>query len=166
MSTTGNGLASALLGFPSQVSSSAQHFNLKYGVYAPYIQDRWSVTPRLTINLGLRVDYFSSPSITDHGLLSEFDPNTGNYTIGTSTPLPQCVPASAPCIPTGAAYTQATGNVGLGVSAANHIAYAPPLSSLEPKTLFNCSSRTSHRDGLRRDAAKTGDSCRLRYCSG
>ncbi len=131
VSTTGNGLASALLGYPSQVSSSAQHFNLKYGVYAPYIQDRWSVTPRLTINLGLRVDYFSSPSITDHGLLSEFDPNTGNYTIGTSTPLPQCVPASAPCIPTGAAYTQATGNIGLGVAAANHIAYAP-LISLEP----------------------------------
>jgi hypothetical protein len=131
VSTTGNGLASALLGYPSQVSSSAQHFNLKYRVYAPFVQERWQVTPKLTVNFGLRVDYFSSPYITDHGLLSEFDPNTGNYTIASATPLAQCVPASAPCIPTGTGYTQATGDVGLGVSAANHIAYVNP-SDLMP----------------------------------
>ncbi|MDP9038716.1 MAG: TonB-dependent receptor [Acidobacteriota bacterium] len=129
--STGNGLASALLGYPAQVSTSAQHFNLKYRVYAPYVQDRWKITPKLTINIGFRVDYFSSPYLTNHGLLSEFDPNTGNYTIASSTPLAQCVPAAAPCIPTGTAYTQATGNVGMGVSAANHIAYANP-SDLMP----------------------------------
>jgi hypothetical protein len=138
--TTGNGLASALLSFPSQVSSSDQHFNLKYGIYAPYVQDRWKLTPKLTVNFGLRIDYFSSPYITNHGLLSEFDPNTGNYAIGTSTPLAQCVPAAAPCIPTGAAYTAATGNVGLGVSATNHIAYEAP-NNLVPKSGVNLGPR-------------------------
>ena len=128
---TGNGLASALLGYPSQVSTSSQHFNLKYRVYAPFVQDRWKVTTKLTLNFGFRLDYFSSPYLTNHGLLNEFDPNTGNYTIASSTPLAQCVPAAAPCIPTGAAYTEATGDVGLGVSAANHIAYVKP-SELMP----------------------------------
>ena len=138
--TTGNGLASALLGYPAQVSSSDQHFNLKYQVYAPYVQDRWKLGPKLTINFGLRLDYFSSPYITDHGLLSEFDPNTGNYAIGSSTALAQCVPAAAPCIPTGAGYTEATGNVGLGVSSANHIAYEAP-NNLVPKSGVNFGPR-------------------------
>ena len=138
--TTGNGLASALLSYPSQVSSSDQHFNLKYRVYAPYVQDRWKLTPRLSINFGLRLDYFSSPYITDHGLLSEFDPNTGNYAIGSSKPLAECVPAAAPCIPTGSGYTSATGNVGLGVSAANHIAYEAP-NNLVPKSGINLGPR-------------------------
>lgn len=140
VSTTGNGLASALLSYPSQVSSSDQHFNLKYPVYAPFVQDRWKVSPKLTINFGLRLDYFSSPYITDHGLLTEFDPNTGNYAIASSKPLPQCVPAAAPCIPTGSAYTAERGNVGLGVTAANHIAYESP-SSVMPKSGFNFGPR-------------------------
>jgi hypothetical protein len=133
VSTTGNGLASALLSYPSQVSSSDQHFNLKYPVYAPYVQDRWKLTPKLTVNFGLRLDSFGSPYITNHGLLTEFDPNTGNYAIAASSPLPQCVPAAAPCIPTGSGYTAATGNVGLGVSAANHIAYEAP-DNVVPKS--------------------------------
>ncbi len=135
VSTTGNGLASALLGYPSQVNSSAQHFNLKYGVYAPFVQDRWKITPKLTVNLGLRADYFSSPYITWHGIVAEFDPNTGNYTIGSASALPQCVPATAPCIPTGSGYAQATGNTGLGVSAANHIAYTAPNNLMPQSTI-------------------------------
>jgi hypothetical protein len=138
--TTGNGLASALLSYPSQVSSSDQHFNLKYAVYAPYVQDRWKITPRLNVNFGLRFDYFGSPYITNHGLLTEFDPNTGNYAIASSSPLPQCVPAAAPCIPTGAGYASATGNSGLGVSAANHIAYEAP-DDVEPKSGINLGPR-------------------------
>jgi hypothetical protein len=58
---TGNGLASTLLGYPAELSSSVQRFNLKYRVYAPYVQDRWKLLPRLVVNFGLRVDYFREP---------------------------------------------------------------------------------------------------------
>jgi hypothetical protein len=133
--TTGNSVASALTSYLTSVSTSAQTFNLKYPAFAPYVQDQWKLLPRLTLNLGLRVDRFASPNITNHGLLSEFDPNSGNWVIGSSTPLSECVPAAAPCIPTGSAYQATTGNTGgLGVSAANHISYASPSQILPQST--------------------------------
>jgi hypothetical protein len=137
--TSGNALASALLSYPSEVSTSAQTFNLKYDVFAPYVQDTWHVTPKLTVNAGFRLDHFASPTLTDGGLLAEFDPNSGNWLIGAPT-LPQCVPAAAPCIPTGAGYAAATGGTGLAVTAANHIAYAP-LNQVMPAPDWNAGPR-------------------------
>ena len=40
-----------------------------------YVQDNWKVTPRLTLNLGVRYSYFAQPTDSS-GLLSNFLPST------------------------------------------------------------------------------------------
>ncbi len=62
--------------------------NLHYPSFETYIQDDWKVTPRLTLNLGLRWSYFPSPSDVNN-TLNNFDPLLYNR-------------AAAPTIVTGA----------------------------------------------------------------
>lgn len=63
----GNALAGWLMGFPS-ATSSAEGLNwtaprqMRMGAY---LQDEWKATRRLTINMGLRWDFFSLPHDTD-----------------------------------------------------------------------------------------------------
>jgi|HubBroStandDraft_2_1064218.scaffolds.fasta_scaffold00533_3 hypothetical protein len=47
--------------------------DLHYTNFEAYVQDDWKVTPRLTLNLGVRYSYFPSPSDSNH-LLVNFDP--------------------------------------------------------------------------------------------
>jgi len=67
-SGTGYGLASYLLGLPSTagrvIGSTEGDMITKY--YAGYVQDSFRITPKLTLNLGLRYD-FSPPSLNQHG---------------------------------------------------------------------------------------------------
>jgi hypothetical protein len=50
--------------------------------YAPYVQDNWKVTPRLTLNLGLRYE-FRTPLRDRNDLLMSFDFDRHAYVIGT-----------------------------------------------------------------------------------
>lgn len=87
---TGNPVADMLLGYYSEaavfqpggfssadVAGNPRQFNLKY--FAPYIQDDWKVTPRLTLNLGMRWDFRTVPYEThDHmGWLDVTNPSGG-----------------------------------------------------------------------------------------
>jgi hypothetical protein len=65
--------------------------HLDYTNFEAYVQDDWKVTPRLTLNLGIRYSYFPSPSDSNHTLVN-FDPalyNPANApTILTTTSTP------------------------------------------------------------------------------
>jgi len=80
---------------------------LHYTNFEAYVQDDWKVTPRLTLNLGVRYSYFPSPSDSKDTLLN-FDPA-------------RFVPGSAPAI------DPATGNMVSGSPNADSATYANGL---------------------------------------
>ncbi len=119
-SSTGNSLASALMGIPD--NADLQSLNNGSRVVAPsaYIQDTWKATSKLTINAGLRWDGESSPHLLGGTAASMLDPNTGNWIISGGK-LPAACNASAgvyaPCIPSNAinaAHVSAAANPNLG----------------------------------------------------
>lgn len=57
--TSGNSFASFLLGLPDSASAAAtpvQDGNIHYEYYGFFFQDNWRVTPKLTLNLGMRYE--------------------------------------------------------------------------------------------------------------
>jgi len=71
---TGFGLASFLLG---EVGGGTLDIRPAFSFHAwmngSYVQDDWKITPRLTLNLGLRYDFSSEP-VERHNRYSNFDP--------------------------------------------------------------------------------------------
>jgi hypothetical protein len=79
----GNSYASFLLGLSDQASKSVQfpdEYSIRSMLYSAYIRDRWNVTPRLTLNYGIRWEYFPYPTRTNRGL-ERYDPNTNTVLI-------------------------------------------------------------------------------------
>jgi outer membrane receptor protein involved in Fe transport len=60
---TGLSYADFILGFPTNVTGSSQnqYSNMRDLYAGAYIQDDWKITPRLTLNLGLRYDLYTQP---------------------------------------------------------------------------------------------------------
>jgi hypothetical protein len=82
---SGDGLASFLLGYPSSTSSSYQNMPARgQRYYALFMQDDWRLSPKLTMNLGLRWDLESPVTDRWDRQLIGFDPN-GAYTVGTTS---------------------------------------------------------------------------------
>lgn len=79
--STGNAFADLLLGYPQSgttaVGSSVSWF--RESQVAAYIQDDWKITPRLTLNLGLRYDFDDPPIARNGGAL---------YSIALNKPIP------------------------------------------------------------------------------
>ncbi len=81
--TTGNPFADLLLGNVQQYQqeeSSIKTYN-RYKIFEPYFQDDWHATPRLTLNLGLRVSMFGTYREIHHNAWN-FDP--AHYIPGAS----------------------------------------------------------------------------------
>jgi hypothetical protein len=83
---TGTGLAYAsfLIGQVDKGSFTQylqQEFGARFRAVSPYVQDNWKVTSKLTLDLGLRYDFF--PTITEvHNAESYFDPGRPNPVTG------------------------------------------------------------------------------------
>lgn len=67
--STGDGLAEFMLGWAAGGSLGNENGeNLMTNSLAAFIQDDWKISPRLTINLGLRYDIFFAPTFPDGGV--------------------------------------------------------------------------------------------------
>jgi Carboxypeptidase regulatory-like domain/TonB dependent receptor len=68
--------------------------NVRAHWYAPFFQDDWRVTPRLTLNLGLRYEYSGAPT-ERHNYIGGFNPNVNPQTtsaveqVGAGAPIPR-----------------------------------------------------------------------------
>jgi hypothetical protein len=87
-----NSLADFLLGLSSRTGKSVQNSipnSLRFRTFSAYARDRWQFTPKLTINYGLRWEYYPFATADNGKGVKLFDPNTGNVLIGGfgSTPL-------------------------------------------------------------------------------
>jgi hypothetical protein len=69
---TGDGLAEFMLGWAAAGNLGNENGeNLMTNSFAAFIQDDWKLSPRLTVNLGLRYDIFFAPTFPD-GRVSNF----------------------------------------------------------------------------------------------
>ncbi len=87
---TANSYASALLGLVSSYGKSIQFFEMKTRETqtAFYVRDRWQLSRRLTVNLGLRYEYYPLINRGDRGI-ERWDPYTNIVYFGGlgSTPM-------------------------------------------------------------------------------
>ena len=100
---TGNSFADFLLGFPNQETLNSELIgDLRYRYYGAYIADDWKVTPKLTLNLGLRWEYEAAPFSTQN-LQSNFivGPNILIFPNNQIPPASQISPSLAGQIPPG-----------------------------------------------------------------
>jgi len=119
---TGNPLASFLLGLPAAAGRLAGHTAGDYSdmVYSYYVHDSFHVSPKLTLNLGLRWDY-ASPMINSLGS-STFEWETGKLLWDIKNPV-----------------TGQPANVRRGGVAPDYNSYQPRFGvaySLTPKTVI------------------------------
>jgi hypothetical protein len=108
---TGNSFADFLLGDPNTAAiSSVIVGDIRYRYYGGYVNDDWKVTPRLTINLGLRYEYWT-PAFERHDQNANFvvGPNLliyANNHVPPSTPTADTMPIPAGIDPRGLARPQ------------------------------------------------------------
>jgi hypothetical protein len=90
VANTGANLADFLLGRLSSITSAVSpSIGRRIQGYGGYIQDDWRVTPRLTLNIGLRYD-IETPAYEVAGRMNSFDPWVRNPAAGTGD-----IPANA-----------------------------------------------------------------------
>jgi Carboxypeptidase regulatory-like domain len=89
ISGTGDSYASFLVGQNDKVSFTQylqQVFGTRFRAISPYIQDNWKVSQKLTLDLGVRYDFF--PTLTEvHNAGSFFNPNLANPATGINGAL-------------------------------------------------------------------------------
>jgi Carboxypeptidase regulatory-like domain/TonB-dependent Receptor Plug Domain len=74
---TGSGLAALLFGFPNSGSRNylQQTYFVTDGEWAGYAEDDWKLTPRLTLNAGVRYEVYT-PEVERHNRLANFNFST------------------------------------------------------------------------------------------
>src|SRR5437870_3742611 len=85
-----NSYASFLLGLTTLYGRTFQapdEYHLRAWLYSTYLRDRWNVTPKLTLDYGLRWEYFPVPTRTDRGI-ERYDPDTNKVLICGAGSIP------------------------------------------------------------------------------
>lgn len=102
---TGDALASFLLGIPG--SSYWRHSTVSEhdgAIQGAYIQDQYKISPRLSVNLGVRWDVSQWPVfgslLAGNGYVGDLDLSDGTYLL-SALPPPCSSSRAAPCIPNG-----------------------------------------------------------------
>ena len=98
--TSGNSLASTLLGLPAQTNNTGSVSNSnRVNTWSFYAQDSWKLRSNLTVTYGLRFDRRGAFDPSSSTVVSGFTAN-GDYWIGLNQLPPACSQAGkAPCIP-------------------------------------------------------------------
>ncbi len=101
--STGNALASALLGLPTSVNRRNVNITTHGGwVDGFYFQDQWKVTDKLQLNLGFRYDMTLWPiygsKANKNQYVGDTNLDTGEYILAAVPPA--CSSGASPCIPT------------------------------------------------------------------
>ena len=81
--TAGDALADALLGLTSNAQLSAVLDNRRIGwTHEAFLQDNWKITPKLTLNLGVRYEY-QSPYVEQNDRVANFVVDSSDSAFGT-----------------------------------------------------------------------------------
>jgi hypothetical protein len=87
-----NAWADFLLGLPSATGKAFQVFNpnaLRWSQWAWYLRDQWQLTPKLTLTLGVRWEYYPFGYSADDKGLRYLDLNSGNVLVGGFGSIPR-----------------------------------------------------------------------------
>jgi hypothetical protein len=79
-----NLFASFLLDLPSTVRRDLRVINpgVRFWAFFSFVQDKWAVTPKLTVDLGLRHEHYTPfIGLVDKGGLSNYDPSTNTLQV-------------------------------------------------------------------------------------
>ncbi len=96
-SAPANSWAQFLLGFPSETGKVTQVNNpiaLRFSTWSMYVRDAWQVSSKLTIDYGLRWEYYPIYSHDHYGAV-RFDPTTDNILVGGEGGVPWDAGATA-----------------------------------------------------------------------
>jgi hypothetical protein len=133
--TSGNILASAMLGLPSGYNGFLPSYgedNFSLQMWSGFIQDEWRALPRLTVEIGLRYDFLTVPKILNGRPSGILDLTKQTYTIGAAS-IPDCKNAQQnPCIP-GGGFASVPHNTNILYAGSNKSFLAPTSSLFEPR---------------------------------
>jgi Carboxypeptidase regulatory-like domain/TonB dependent receptor len=101
-STTGDAIASALLGLPSRIQGFVPdqgYIDFHTSTISGYFQDQWAMSPNLTLSYGLRYDYVTRV-IGNYGFQSGPNMKTGEWLLALEQLPSLCTGQAPPCLPT------------------------------------------------------------------